>query len=197
MNLKYKIGTSIATATLLGSILTGSAFATDLEISGNGVDSTNKIIVNNSNSTNVGQSNEMIVETEIVSLALTGGNKANSNTGGDVSIDTGNATSTVNVSVSGGSNTATVEPCPCDSTRDALISGNGDGTYNKIKQNNSNSTNVGQLTGLGVGTAILSKAKTGKNRASRNTGGTTGITTGNSISTVGVGVTGPSNTLNP
>lgn len=197
MNLKHKIGASIATAAFLGAMLTGSAFAADLEISGNGVNSTNKIIVNNSNSTNVGQTNEMVVETEIVSLALTGGNKANSNTGGDVSIDTGNASSTVNVSVLGGSNTATVEPCPCDSTKNALISGNGDGSYNKIKQNNSNSTSVGQSTGFRVGTGILSRAKTGKNRANRNTGGTTGITTGNSTSTVGVGVTGPSNTLNP
>lgn len=197
MNIKYKIGTGIATAAFLGAILTGSAFAADLEISGNGAGSNNTIEVSNSNSTGVIQKNDVEVITEVVSVANTGGNTANSNTGGDVTIDTGKASSTVNVTVSGGSNKATVEPCPCDNTQSAEISGNGAKSKNKIKQNDSNKTFVGQFNSVGIGTGVLSKAKTGKNTANKNTGGSTGITTDNSTSNVDVSVTGPKNTLNP
>ena len=197
MTIKQKITTSIATGALLGTILTGSAFAADLTISGNGNNSENEIEVENSNSTSVFQGNFTDVETGVVSVANTGGNSADKNTGGNVSTDTGDATSKVNVSVSGGSNTANVEPCPCDNTPTARISGNGNNSENEIEVENSQRTTVAQVNKVWVGTSVMSIANTGKNNADKNTNGKTSVKTGKSKSKVNVRVTGPSNTLNP
>ncbi len=200
MNLTYKIGSGIAAAALITSLFTTVAFAnTVAEISGNGSGSINKIKVTNNNSTTVTQTNTSIVVTEVVSSAHTGSNEANNNTGGTTSIYTGAATSDVAVTVYGGTNTASVSPCGCqrEGVDSALIFGNGSDSKNTIKLKNSNTTSVGQSNSLSVGTEVYSKAKTGKNKANGNTGAGAGITTGDSLSIVGVTVHPVSNTLNP
>lgn len=204
MTIKQKIATSIATGAFLGAILTGSAFASDADliISGNGNNSTNTINSVNINSSTVTQANNVEVTTEVLSVANSGGNTANSNTGGDESgdpsIDTGNATSKVNVSVSGGQNSADANPCGCPTDPlSAKISGNGNNSDNTINQVNTQSSSVTQANNLKVKTYIGSIANTGKNKANKNTGGEVSISTGNARSRVGVRVTGPSNTLNP
>lgn len=101
MNLKYKIGASIATAAFLGSILTPTAFAADNKciISGNGDRSNNRCKILVEKKKIIIKKNFAKVENVIGAYADTGGNNANKNTtnGGDVSIDTGNATVTVTV----------------------------------------------------------------------------------------------------
>src|SRR3972149_8984857 len=100
-----RIATGIVGGIFLTSLAATSAFAdVSAEISGNGNGSINSIYIKNKSKCSVYQKNETAVLTGVESKANTGGNKANGNTGGDVDIDTGNASSTVLVTVEGSSN---------------------------------------------------------------------------------------------
>src|SRR3990172_229276 len=128
---KTKIGTAIAAASLMASVYAPLVYAhTTIEISGNGNNSTNNVTVTNNDTTDINQSNTFTVTLNVSSKAYTGNNEASNNTGGNVSIDTGNATSNVTVDVSGGYNLANI-PCGCQNTTDNVtISGNGNNSNN-------------------------------------------------------------------
>ena len=208
MNMRYKIGGAVASAVLMLTLLAPTAFAdtTDgstLEISGNGNGSTNTIVVTSTQSCDVEQKANTSVEALVGASSSTGGNTANGNTGGTTEIDTGNATSTATVTVTGGSNTAT-DPCCCNqecpdgqNPNSALISGNGNNSTNTIIDVSAKSSSIKQKAKTAVGAIVLAKAKTGKNKANNNTGSGTTVKTGNAVSTSGVDVTGGTNTLNP
>src|SRR3972149_826803 len=109
MTIKRKIATAITTGALLLNSLTPLAFAdTTIELSGNGDNSNNNALVSVSSSTTVVQSNTATIVNTVYSDANTGKNDANSNTGGDVKIDTGNATSKVDLSTKANVNKADV-----------------------------------------------------------------------------------------
>ena len=207
MNLKFRIGGAIASAALMLTVLAPKAFAdtTDgyngsgLEISGNGSGSNNTIIVTSTQSCDVSQKANTYVEALVSASSSTGGNTASNNTGGSTAIDTGNATSTATVDVTGGSNTAT-DPCCCQSQAPtgspALISGNGDETTNIITDVSAKISSIKQKAKTRVGATVLAKAKTGKNKAKNNTGpGDVSVDTGTANSTAGVTVTGGTNDL--
>jgi hypothetical protein len=192
-----KLVSGMATATLVASLLAPVAYA-DLEISGNGALSHNEINVETANVVVVEQENESLILTSAKSSASTGGNLANGNTGSGVTIDTGNATATTTVTIGGSSNTATVAlPCGCATPPNELISGNGALSHNKIKYKTANVKLVGQENATLVGTRARSRARTGKNDANGNTGGTVDVLTGNAIDTTTVNVTGSTNSLLP
>ncbi len=196
MNIK-KLSTSIAIAAIMAASIAPAAFAdTDNTISGNGASSHNEITVENNNTTVVEQSNKTTANTVVISIADTGHNNASSNTGGNVSIDTGAASSTVTVSVIGGDNTATIPtPCGCESTTTNDISGNGDSSHNKVKDKKNNVTVVAQKAKTKANTLVVQKSKSGDNKAKNNTGGTVDITTNDATSSVDVTVAGGSNNL--
>lgn len=75
--------------------LTGTGF--DVSISGNGADSHNQIKVGSHNSLHVNQKNNAHVNNTVWVFSGTGHNVANKNTGGNVSISTGNANSSVSI----------------------------------------------------------------------------------------------------
>ncbi len=194
-----KIGSAIAGAAIFGSMMVPAAFAENtITISNNGADSTNKVILNSSCTIGVAQTNVTSVGVNADVSANTGGNKASGNTGGDVTIDTGNATSAVTVDVTGSTNSVSSMPdcaCICQTGLDILIDGNGADSKNKVKKTTTTVQSVGQTNSSTVGVNAKVKAKTGKNKAKNNTNGSTGITTGASDSSVGVTVTAPSNSL--
>lgn len=193
---KITYGLVSAAATLGLFATAGMAFAdTTAEISGNGADSTNTIIIKNKCETVVDQTNKTDVNTEVTASANTGSNSASNNTGGDVTIDTGNASNAVTVDVTGGSNSATVpsDQCCCQSTTDTIISGNGEGSTNYVKVKSKKLNSVTQYSKTKVKTKSSLKAKTGKNTADDNTGGVVEVKTGNADNTVDVFVTGGGN----
>lgn len=195
-----KFFSAFASVSLVASVLSPVAMAADLEITDNGAHSTNTIVVDTSNTTVVEQSNESAVLTGAFSKATTGGNTANSNTGGgDVTVTSGSATATTAVTVTGSSNTATVEPCGCSSTLpNVTIDNNGAHSTNKVTYKKPNTFVAVQTNASLVGTLAVSKAKTGKNKANKNTGGgNVTVTSGPAVDTTAVTVTGSSNTLNP
>ena len=110
--LMFKIGGTLTAGALIASSVAGAAFATDtVAITNNGANSVNTVIVNNSCTSLVSQSNNLIVGVDANVSASTGGNTASSNTGGDVTIGTGDAASSVGVVVGGSTNTAQVPSC--------------------------------------------------------------------------------------
>ena len=194
-----KLSVGFVSATLVMTVGAPVAFAETLEISGNGNGSDNTIIVKEPTITVVEQTNESLILTGAFSSASTGGNTANGNTGGDVTVTSGDAKATTKVTVTGSSNEATLpDPCGCEAQPpDVLISGNGNGSTNLVKVKKPTVTLVGQSNAQFVGTLAKSKAKTGWNTANGNTGGTTDVTSGDATSRTRVRVTGSTNTLNP
>jgi len=199
MNIRTKITAGLSAAAMIGAVVAPNAFAdTTIDISGNGADSTNKVILNENNSNSLTQKNTTTVTTSINASSNTGGNKANGNTGGDVTVESGNATTDVAVVVGGSSNSATQDDCGCTpAALDVVISGNGADSYNKVKKTSDNSKTVKQKNKTTVTTAVTAKSKTGKNKANNNTGpGSVSVTSKDASTTVGVEVSAPSNTLN-
>jgi hypothetical protein len=190
-----KISTAIATSGAFFVLAAGVAFAnTDVTISGNGADSVNSAKVIQSNSSLVNQSNVTKVGNHINSSASTGGNTISKSTGGDATIDTGNATSTVSVLVSGGDNHLVGNSCGCpegDTTIDILD--NGADTTNKVTVKDTSSSIKNQYGKTKAYTTANSKAKTGKNKIKKTTDGASEVKTGDSESAVSVIVTGGTN----
>ncbi len=194
----YKLATGvISSALILGSTFT-SVFAQNSTITNNGASSTNTIVLTNSNNCTITQGNVTQVNAIVKSNATTGGNKANSNTGGDVTIDTGNATATSTVSVTGGNNTIS-DPCCCNTELNpealSTISNNGANSNNSVLVTDLKTNATTQGTSTVVNAKVKSKAKTGKNKANKNTNGTVEVSTGNSLTTSGLTVTSGNNSL--
>lgn len=193
-----KTATGIATVGLLIATMAPAAFAQTIDISGNGAGSTNGVVVTSSDKCKVKQTSNTVALTFVSSTAGTGGNNASGNTGGDVTIDTGDATSTVDTTVTGGSNVAVDPCCGCDGAvppADITVSGNGNGSTNGVVVTSESKKKVKQKSNTVAVTAVKSKALTGKNKAKWNTGGTVDVLTGAADSSVTTDVTGGGNTL--
>lgn len=195
--LVQKIGSAIAGAALLGSLLTPAVFASSVDIVDNGANSKNNVEITNICNASLVQKNKTDAKTNVNVVGNSGSNNANGNTGGDVTVDTGNVTSNVTVTVGGASNEGTMpDCCEClDTSLAVTIGNNGAGSDNKVKSTNSVTTSAKQKNKTKVRTRASLKGKTGKNNANGNTGGTTEVKTGDVESTVDVTVDAPSNIL--
>lgn len=194
--LLQKVSVGVATAALLGASFATSAFAADVTIDGNGAGSTNVVTVKSTCDSSVYQTNSTNVSTMAHVTADTGGNSVTGNTGGSSSIDTGDATAGVSVSVEGGSNSA--EPASCCAClqgvgNDVTISGNGVNTTNVVSDTNKQKTKVTQKNKTFVMTYASVKAKTGYNKLKNNTGSGSDLTTGDASAGLEVTVTSSSN----
>src|SRR6185437_10638928 len=157
-------------AVVLSAIAPASFASTNVTVSHNGVFSSSNVTVNNTNKTNVTQSNSSTVVTQVNSSANTGKNFVGFNTGGSNGIVTGNATSNVTVNVGGSSNTATVNTtCGCNTTTDVNVNHNGAFSSNKVNVSNTNSVNVFQAAWNFIATGVNSSANTGENASAFNT----------------------------
>lgn len=197
--LTRKLVAGLATAGLIASVMAPAAFAADIDISGNGNKSDNNVLVGSLNVNAVGQENNTTANTTVVNTANTGGNKANGNTGdGGVAIETGDATNSTMVTVTGGDNDATLpDPCGCQGVDSISITDNGNKSNNNVAVLSANINLVGQKSKTKANTTVVNTAKTGKNKANNNTGGgSVGVSTGAALNRTRVTVTGGSNTLN-
>ena len=197
INITKKFTVAVATAAIVLGAVAPAAFAstTNITVSGNGALSNTGVKINNTTNTTVVQSNVSNVVTVVNSTANTGGNHASFNTGGSTVIATGNARSNVKVTVGGSSNSAVVPTPATDNGTNVTVSDNGALSVNKVKVNNSNILTVVQQNWSNVWNVISSSTKTGNNSSNFNTGGITGIGSGNATSNVTVNVTGSTNTL--
>lgn len=153
---------------------------TNVTISGNGADSNNTVLLNQTTNTSVNQSNYANVKNDVDANAKTGNNTANSNNGGNVTIKTGNASVDANVSTVANVNSARVSNPLGGSIPSAsfVISGNGAGSDNFIVAKLAKATNVTQSNTAYVDNNVSADANTGDNNAKFNTGGDVTIDTG-------------------
>lgn len=184
----------------------------DVEISGNGADSTNLVELELSNEVFLTQSNTANVNNYVDADASTGGNDANRNTGGENTIDTGNAHATASVANLANFNGADLSSCDCILDLKVKVAGNGEGSDNNVDGTltsgllavQSNDFNCGESREWildqhsGDCAGVDANAKTGGNDSNRNTGdpGEDGsITTGNATTDVTVETTANANVL--
>ena len=170
--------------------------------SGNGSDSTNQIGIDQVDSQATFQYNDATLENNLTLSADSGSNTADNNTGGDVSIDTGDADVAASVFNFANNNFAgnvyfttvnifgtldgdIVMPdefftaCDCGAgATDLTNTQNGTGSNNAIAYTTADSTNLFQTNDAMINNNLILDATTGENSASDNTGGNVDITTG-------------------
>jgi hypothetical protein len=158
----------------------------DVLISGNGYKSDNDVKLKVNNTVEVYQDNKAKVSNNIDADSKTGYNDANRNTGGDVVIWTGDATTTVDVSTMANANLAKIGGNGGGTDVDLRIVGNGSYSDNDIKLNLDQFILLAQNNKARIYNDIDANAKTGKNDANDNTGGDVLIDTGDADASVDV-----------
>lgn len=167
-----------------------TARALELVITDNGSGSANEVNTQVEQQTSVEQTNEANVSNEANLDSNTGGNEASSNTGGDVSIDTGDVSQ--NVEVETAVNSSQVDAGCCPGETEVKISGNGADSTNTVNLGSTNTTNITTNQSANVRNNLQGSANTGENTANNNTGGNFSIDTGD-IKVAGGLTNGPIN----
>jgi len=190
-----KLTTAFATGAVLLNALAPLASAdTTLTITGNGSDSTSNASVAQANNTTVTQTNATNISNNVSSNANTGGNQANDNTGGNVAVHTGDATTDTQIKNTAGSNAANISNCNCNTDAAVEISGNGHASDNTASLTNTNTTALFQTNATSISNDVDAKAKTGDNKANDNTGGNVDVHTGDATTLVRLNNTANANT---
>lgn len=181
-----KIATFTASMALAMYAFTPLALASSLEltVTGNGADSQNTTNVSSDNSTVVSQTNSANITNNVSANSSSGDNNASKNTGGGVSVDTGDSKTLVSVSNTANSNVADVNNCACDADALVKISGNGADTKNNANLELNNNTTVAQTNNGSVLNKVHADSSTGDNKADKNTGGTVEVSTGDALTHV-------------
>lgn len=174
-----------------------------LDFSGNGAESQNTANVNKATDINTFQNNDAEVENNLVLNADSGNNNANYNTGGDSTIQTGNANVSasvlnfVNNNLSGKLAYAAINIFG-DLTGDiiltqeqldtllASIEGNGTESESEVNTNLASSNTTNQFNSADIDNNIVLNAETGDNETNYNTNGQNSILTGDSNAEVQV-----------
>lgn len=173
-----KIAVVLASLSLFMNAVLPAFASTTLEITGNGADSNNNEAVSVSQSTAVIQTNTSNINNDVYANSNTGGNKADKNTGGIVTVDTGNSKTTVSVDNAANSNVADVKNCNCSTDAEVTITGNGAESKNDAYLDLSGKTVVAQTNDSNIANHVNADSNTGDNKANKNTGGDVEITTG-------------------
>jgi len=170
---------------------------------GNGVESDNNATVNLSNSQSATQLNDASVLNWVGVTSNTGYNTANSNTGGEVLVDTGDSAIAVGLSTNANSNAALLNNCGCVELGGTTVlnKGNGDSSYSDSVVNKNNQSAVAQLNASEIANVGYFLSDTGYNEADRNTGSVYGwsdpsISTGVAGTAVSASSTANQNVLN-
>jgi hypothetical protein len=177
-NLKKQIFATATSGIILLNLVTPAFAETSITIKGNGDSSDNNANITRNQTTTVVQSNTATVSNNVSSNATSGGNDANRNTGGDVTIDTGSALSETSVKNELNLNRAHVDGCCDGGDVEVKIKGNGVDSRNTAELELSGRTDIYQDNEASVYNNVDSNAKTGYNDANRNTGGDVYIVTG-------------------
>jgi len=157
----------------------GNGGSVDIEISGNGADSKNKADVKLDNKVKLWQTNNAKIANDVDVEANTGYNKANKNTGGDVSMSTGDSDVEVAVTNEANSNALALDEC-CGLDLNVKVANNGADSKNDAKVNINSELEVGQQNDFSCGKShshskggncadVNVDSNTGDNKANSNT----------------------------
>jgi len=130
VNITNKAGMNVAN---IGS--GGEGEDTKIKIEGNGSWSDNSVRVSSESNLTVRQDNDTNIDNDVDIRNNTGHNRANGNTWGDVTIQTGNAEADVNISNEAAKNVLNVDGCCGGQDLSISIQGNGSGSDNSVSYN--------------------------------------------------------------
>lgn len=173
----------ITTAVLMNA---SPALASSVDVTGNGADSSNTANVVSNRTTTIFQSNIGTVTNSVAAKSSTGDNTANKNTGGDTSINTGDASTKVVANNSLNKNTSTLACCPDKDSFAVKIAGNGADSENNVNLALNNSIDITDTKTLDIKNNFKVASTTGNNQADKNTGGDSRITTGDSTVAISI-----------
>lgn len=193
---KAKIVSAALSATTALLSIAPVTFATTIQVSGNGSDSDNTVNLEISRTVDIFQQNTADVDNNVDAGANTGDNNANDNTGGDVSISTGNATTKLGLSTTANSNKTFGTCCGGDLSVDAKIAGNGSDSDNRINLTLNSENRFVENNSLDIDNRIELYSNTGDNNANGNTGNDVEISTGNALIELVLTNKGNSNVVN-
>lgn len=179
-----KIGTSLLTVMLLAFAVTPAAFAdTNIVGVGNGAFSDSNTDISKSETTTVDQYRDTQLQNALLSLQNTGGNTANFNTGGSVTIITGDTNAFVGATNSTGSNAANLPDISSQSSStNAAFAGNGAFSNSNLTANNFSKEQYKQNSANYFQNQLFTTQSTGVNAANFNTGTDVVIVTGDATS---------------
>jgi hypothetical protein len=188
-----KVSTALVTLSAL-LINVAPAAAMSIQVTGNGADSSTTANVSVTQTVSILQTNNADIDNDVTAKANSGYNEANDNTGGDVSIETGDATTKVSTATSANSNTQKLGCCP---TLDAVVkvSGNGADSRNNVNLSLTNEYSVEESNNLDIDNDIFVFSNTGGNEANGNTGGDVRIKTGDANALVVIDNKGNENVI--
>lgn len=152
--------------------------SSDVLIKGNGFGSSNNVDLTSNNSATVVQDNLANIRNLVNSDLNTGRNQANENTGGNTTVDTGDAMSNVGLSTNANFNSADLASCGCATGVFEKIAGNGADSENSSNAHMTDMMSVFQGADGGnnaqITNDVTTNHNTGDNYANRNTGAVTG-----------------------
>lgn len=157
-----------------------------VEISGNGEGSDNDADLTLGTSTGLYQINNADIRNTVNADSSSGNNDAGRNTGGDVTITTGNAETAVLVENTANSNFATLGDGEGAGSVSLRILENGSGSTNDIDLALGHSLELIQDNDASIRNNVDADSETGENDANRNTGGEVMVDTGNASTGVGI-----------
>ena len=192
---KAKIVSAALSATTALLAIAPISLASSVEVTGNGAGSGNTVNLEVNRTVQIQQQNTADVRNSVDANANTGNNEANDNTGGDVSITTGNATTKVALNNQANSNLESGVCCD-DSSVNVKVAGKGSGSDNAVNLSLNNERNVSTTNELNIDNRIEAGANTGDNEANGNTGGDVNISTGNALIEIVLTNKGNSNVVN-
>lgn len=178
MNIKRKIVTAVTSSALLLNTFATPAFAATIQISGNSAYTNNSANVDVNTTTTVVQNNSANITNNVDANANSGGNDASYNNGGDVSVTTGSANTSVNVTNAANVNSADIDCCPAAGNITVEVSNNSAFSDNDANLNLTNDQTVTQYNDANIRNYVDADATSGKNDASYNNGGAVEIRTG-------------------
>jgi len=187
-NYTKKLGIAVATvAIVVNGFVPLAAAGTSITVENNGSESNNDVVINTTQNTSVNQTNTANFTNNVDGDANTGDNTADKNTGGDVRIETGDASVNVTVNNSANQNYVSTDCCATGNT-EVKVAGNGSDSNNTVNLYNKNRVDIDQDNDADFENNIkYLDAKTGNNDANDNTNGNVSVKTGDASVRVAVG----------
>lgn len=163
------------------------AASTDLTITGNGDSSHNEIMVVEVNVNAVVQTNVTDVLNLVKAGASTGGNQISGTTGGEASLQSGDASTTAKVTNLAGTNLSS-DPCGCPAPAEPTvkIKGNGTKTNNKVALASVNMNLTKQTNLTDFHNLVMANSDSGKNKVKGTTGAGSTLISGAATTSVTV-----------
>jgi len=178
-NTLKRISVGLASSALMLNMLSPAFASTTLYTGGNGSNTENEIEVEIEQTKLVEQSNSTDISNKFDIDLGTGDNEAEDNTGGDVSIKTGDTDIIIDVENAANKNVANLSSCgTCAGETGVTISGNGTDSENEVELELETSVWAVQDNHADVDNDIEIDAETGDNDAEDNTNGDVSIKTG-------------------